>query len=71
MPPPGDFWLCTLCIRNVAQPGRVIVDESYVGEGWERQWINSGEHKNGGTTKQEEDRGRERNRASIINVARI
>lgn len=47
------------------------MDESYVGEGRERQWINSGEHKNERTAKQEEDRGRERNRASIINVARI
>lgn len=47
------------------------MDESYVGEGKECQWINSGEHKNEGTTKQEEERGRERNRASIINVARI
>lgn len=60
MPPPGDFWLCTLCIRHVAQPGRVIVDESYVGEGRERQWRNSGGHKNGESNRA---RWRERRRA--------
>lgn len=69
MPPKEDFWLCTICIRNVTQPGRVSVDENCVGEG-----RNSDEHKNGESDRarrSERERERQRVRASIINVARI